>query len=84
MRVSSSIGCFFAIVARCGSEKSFWQHFQRQFVPFPCKWLDGKHTVFGRVTKGLEVVSDIEAVRVDKEHKPLMDVKMHSIRVKST
>ena len=49
----------------------------------PCPWLDGKHTVFGKVTKGIEVVLDIEKVRVDKEHKPLMDVKLHSIRVKA-
>ena len=31
----------------------------------------------------MEVVYDIERVKVDKEHKPLMDVKMHSIRVKA-
>jgi peptidylprolyl isomerase domain and WD repeat-containing protein 1 len=25
----------------------------------PCKWLDGKHTVFGIVTRGQSVVDDI-------------------------
>jgi len=48
----------------------------------PCPWLDGKHTVFGRVIKGQQVVNDIEFVRVDKEHKPLLDVKLQSVRVK--
>ena len=48
----------------------------------PCPWLDGKHTVFGRVTKGMNAVKDIEQVRVDKENKPLIEVKLHSIRVK--
>ena len=38
--------------------------------------------MFGRVTKGTAVVTDIEQVKVDKENKPLLDVKMHSIRVK--
>jgi len=27
-----------------------------------CSWLDGKHTVFGSVTSGLEVLKAIEAV----------------------
>ena len=39
--------------------------------------------MFGRVTRGMEVVNDIEKVRADKDHKPLMDVKMHSIRIKA-
>jgi peptidylprolyl isomerase len=28
----------------------------------PCPWLDGKHVVFGRVTSGIEVVRQMEAV----------------------
>jgi len=32
-------------------------------------WLDNKHTVFGRVISGLEVVHAIENVRTDKVDK---------------
>jgi peptidylprolyl isomerase domain and WD repeat-containing protein 1 len=47
----------------------------------PCPWLNGKHTVFGRVTRGMEVASEIEGVRVDDRKKPLMDVRIRLIKV---
>ncbi|KAI6807373.1 hypothetical protein KC363_g4549 [Hortaea werneckii] len=41
-------------------------------------WLDGKHTVFGRVTRGVEVVHGIENVKTWKE-KPVEDIKIVDI-----
>jgi cyclophilin family peptidyl-prolyl cis-trans isomerase len=35
-----------------------------------CPWLDGKHTVFGRVTEGMEVVDRISALPTDARDKP--------------
>jgi peptidyl-prolyl cis-trans isomerase B (cyclophilin B) len=33
-------------------------------------WLDGKHTVFGRVTSGMEVVDALEALPTDSRDRP--------------
>ncbi|KAI7594532.1 hypothetical protein KC343_g17494 [Hortaea werneckii] len=41
-------------------------------------WLNGKHTVFGRVTRGVEVVHGIENVKTWKE-KPVEDIKIVDI-----
>lgn len=41
-------------------------------------WLDDKHTIFGKVVRGIEVVHAIENVRVWKE-KPIDDVKIINV-----
>ena len=46
-------------------------------------WLDGKHTVFGRVTKGADVVHIIEKAKTDKNDKPVVDVKIVGITLGS-
>ena len=66
-------------MANCGPNTNASQFY---ITTVPCPWLDGKHTVFGRVTKGFQAVTDIETTRVDKDCKPLMEVKLQSIRVK--
>ncbi len=44
-------------------------------------WLNGKHTIFGKVTKGMNVVNKIEASRVDGGDKPVEDVIVTSVTV---
>jgi peptidyl-prolyl cis-trans isomerase B (cyclophilin B) len=34
-------------------------------------WLDGKHTVFGRVTAGMEAVQAIESAPTDRDDRPV-------------
>jgi cyclophilin family peptidyl-prolyl cis-trans isomerase len=44
-----------------------------------CPWLDGKHTVFGRVSTGMDVVDAIEEVETGPGDKPKDDVRIESV-----
>ena len=44
-----------------------------------CPWLDGKHTVFGRVTDGMEVVDAISAVQTDAADRPRESVVIERV-----
>jgi cyclophilin family peptidyl-prolyl cis-trans isomerase len=46
-----------------------------------CSWLDGKHTVFGRVVEGQDVVDRISAVERDGRDKPTTPVTIERIEL---
>jgi peptidyl-prolyl cis-trans isomerase B (cyclophilin B) len=44
-----------------------------------CPWLDGKHTVFGRATAGMDVVDRLEGVATDDADRPNEPIAITSI-----
>ena len=46
-----------------------------------CPWLDGKHTVFGRVTEGMDVVDRISHADRDGRDKPLAPITIDRVEL---
>ncbi|KAL2900153.1 Peptidyl-prolyl cis-trans isomerase CYP18-2 [Bienertia sinuspersici] len=48
----------------------------------PTPSLDGKHTIFGRVCKGMEIIKRLGSVQTDNTDRPIHDVKILKTIVK--
>jgi cyclophilin family peptidyl-prolyl cis-trans isomerase len=46
-----------------------------------CPWLDGKHTVFGEVSSGMDVVESLEGVETDGSDRPLEPVGIAKVEL---
>lgn len=44
-------------------------------------WLDNKHTIFGQVTSGLDIVEQISLASRDRRDKPLQEIKMKKVTI---
>ena len=44
-------------------------------------WLDGKHTVFGQVTEGMDVVDALEGIPTDGRDKPTEPAKIERVEL---
>jgi len=47
----------------------------------PTPWLNGKHTIFGEVTQGSEVVDRISHMKTGRQDRPVEDVVLESVTV---
>ncbi|HTR89101.1 MAG TPA: peptidylprolyl isomerase [Solirubrobacteraceae bacterium] len=46
-----------------------------------CPWLDGKHTVFGEVSEGMDVVEKLEAIDTDGMDRPAEPIGIASVEL---
>ncbi|XP_050091934.1 peptidyl-prolyl cis-trans isomerase-like 1 [Anopheles aquasalis] len=47
----------------------------------PTQWLDGKHSIFGRIHSGMQIVKRIGLVETDKNDRPVEAVKIVKAKV---
>ena len=46
-----------------------------------CPWLDGKHTVFGEVRDGMDIVDAIDATKTDGRDRPVTPIGIESVTI---
>eukprot|EP01062_Namystynia_karyoxenos_P018838 TRINITY_DN1700_c0_g1_i1.p2 TRINITY_DN1700_c0_g1~~TRINITY_DN1700_c0_g1_i1.p2 ORF type:complete len:195 (+),score=67.54 TRINITY_DN1700_c0_g1_i1:73-585(+) len=65
-------------MANCGPNSNGSQFF---ITLAPCAWLDGKHTIFGRVSRGMQTLRRLGRVPVDADDRPREEVRILRARV---
>lgn len=65
-------------MANAGSNTGGSQFF---ITVVPTQWLDGHHSVFGKVIEGMNVIDNISKVETGRNDKPMQDIIINKINI---
>lgn len=76
----SVLGAGILAMANAGADTNGSQFFM---TLAPTQWLDGKHTIFGRISEGIGVLQRMGMVPTNSQDRPLEDIKIISATISS-
>lgn len=76
----SDLGAGILAMANAGPDTNGSQFFM---TLAPTQWLDGKHTIFGRISQGIGVLQRMGMVESNAQDRPLEDIKIITATVSS-
>lgn len=76
----SVLGAGILAMANAGPDSNGSQFFM---TLAPTQWLDGKHTIFGRISQGIGVLHRMGMVDSNSQDRPLEDIKIITAAISS-
>lgn len=76
----SILGAGILAMANAGPDTNGSQFF---LTLAPTQWLDGKHTIFGRISQGIGVLNRMGMVETNTQDRPHEDIKIITASVSS-